>query len=140
MMKRLLLAVALASVLAGASVSAAGKTQSSVVLNVPTLYSSPTSISTSWPRLGDSVTFTATYPDSLTKYYVYVNLLCYQWIGADHVLVYATTQKPDTSFLLGGTNSPWVQNGGPASCVANLFYWSNSGRYTLLADTDFEVN
>jgi len=138
-MKRLLLGIGLATALASVSVSAAGKTQSSIVLNVPPSLNSPTSIS-SWPRLGDSVTFTASYADSLNKYYVYINLLCYQWIGSDHVLVYATTQKPDSSFLLGGTNSPWVQNGGSGSCIANLFYWSNGGKYTVLADTDFEVN
>jgi hypothetical protein len=137
MMKRLLIGVALAGAFAAVSVSAAGKTQSSIVLNTPPLYSSPTSTSSSWPRLGDSITFTASYPDSMNKYWVYVNVLCYQ--GTDHVLVYAATQKPDSSFLLGGTNSPWIQNGGPATCIANLFYWSNGGKYTVLADTDFDV-
>jgi len=136
-MKRLLLGIALATALAGVSVNAASKTQSSIILNTPQLFSSPTLASTWLPRLGDSVTFTASYPDALSRYWVYVNLLCYQ--GADHVLVYATTQKPDTSFILGGTNSPWVQNGGPASCVANLFYWSNGGKYTVLAETDFDA-
>src|SRR5262245_34409218 len=137
-MKRLLLGIGLATALATVSVSAAGKTQSSLVLNTPPLFSAPNAISPSWPRLGDTVTFTAEYPDSLNKYWVYINVLCYQ--GPDHILVYATTQKPDSSFLLGGTNSPWVQNGGAATCIANLFYWSNGGKYTVLADTDFETH
>lgn len=137
-MKRLLLGVALATALAGASVSAAGKTSSSIALNTPLAYSAPTT--SSWPHFGDSVTFTTAYPDTFNKYWVYINVLCYQLVGSDHVLVYASTQKPDATFYLGGTPSPWVPNGGPATCIANLFYWSNGGKYTVLADTDFEVN
>jgi len=32
-----------------------------------------------------------------------------------------------------------VQNGGTATCIANLFYWSKGGKYTVLAEKDFDV-
>src|SRR5262245_22301027 len=135
-MKRLMFIVALGSALATMPVAAAPRTQASISLNVPAQFTSVAS-ATVYPRLGDAVTFTTTYPDGLNRYWMYINVLCYQ--GEDHILVFAQSGKPDSSFQLGGTNSPWRVNGGSATCVADLFYWSNGGKYTVLASTDFDV-
>lgn len=139
-MKRILFGVVLASALATVPVAAAPKTQASIILNAPVqLTSSLTAgaTSTAWPTLGDYVTFTVTIPDSLRSDFVFVQVLCYQ--GPIHSLTFAASGPPDTEFLLGGTNSPWLSSGGPASCNADLFYWTRGGKYTVIASTDFEV-
>lgn len=134
-MKRLLCGVALAGVLSGISVAAASKTQSSIILNVPAPYSGANA--PIWqPRLGDTVNFTVNFPDSLNRYAVSIQILCYQ----EGTLVFATAGLSDRSFLLGGTTSPWMQNGGPATCDALLYYWSTSGtKFNVLASTEFDV-
>lgn len=139
-MKRIIFGVVLASALATVPVAAAPRTQASIILNAPVQLSSSLSAgaaSIAWPTLGDTVTFTVTYPDSVRSEFVYVKVACFQ--GPDHVFAYGATNVPDGEFLLGGTNSYWLTSGGSASCVADLFYWSKGGKYTVLASTDFEV-
>lgn len=136
-MRRILFGVALAGALSGVSVVAAPRTQASIILNAPAQASAFAAAATYEPRLGDTVTFTVTAPDSLNRQYLFVNVLCYQ--GADHVLVWAVANRPDSQFLLGGTSSPWLINGGDVSCQAELFYWSKGGKYTVIAATDFEA-
>jgi hypothetical protein len=43
-------------------------------------------------------------------------------------------------FLLGGGMSAWLLNGGPADCVANLFYFGQHAgvqTFNILATTGF---
>ena len=133
-MKRLMFGVALASALATVPIAAAPKSQPSIIVNVPPEYAT---LPTWQPKLGDTITFTTSYPETLNRYWIYVNLLCYQAPG--RTLVFAVTLPPDSSFLLGGTNSGWKLYGGSASCIADLFYWSNGFKYTVIASTEFEV-
>jgi hypothetical protein len=134
-MKRLLFGVAVATALSSIPVLAAPKTQASIVLNVPPTFNSP-NLSSSWPRLGDSVTFTVIFPDSLSKYPMGIQMVCYQGT----TLVFVTAAAYDHAIVLGGTSSPWALNGGPATCHADLIYWSPNGqKLNFLASTDFDV-
>jgi hypothetical protein len=36
---------------------------------------------------------------------------------------YAAADSADASFVLGGGSSAWKSLGGPADCVATLYYW-----------------
>jgi hypothetical protein len=135
-MKRLLLGSALASVLSATAFAAAtSKTDPSVIiLNPPAGLAS----AINWqPSLGDSVTFTVTYPKQLDHYGVRIQVLCYQ----DGNLVFGMAGPYDYAFLLGGSMSQWYLNGGAASCHADLYYWSYSGgqKFNELAWTDFEA-
>jgi hypothetical protein len=69
------------------------------------------------PSLGDAASFTVTYPSSLDRYQVSVQVLCYQ----EGAIVFATAGLHDRSFLLGGTSSPWLERGGAATCHADLY-------------------
>ena len=134
-MKRLLLGFALAATFAGVSVNAAPKTQASIILNTPAL-AAPTSSTSTWPKIGDWVNFTSIFPDSLNRYSMSIQVLCYQ----NGLLVFATAGRYDHSFLLGGTTSPWLTNGGPATCNADLYYWSTNGtKFNIVASTQFDV-
>ena len=37
-------------------------------------------------------------------------------------------ENGEDGFLLGGGSSQWLTNGGPAHCVATLYYWSYAGQ------------
>jgi hypothetical protein len=63
------------------------------------------------PHLGDWVTFTTSGGSKIT-------VACYQ--GGVGDMVYSAEQSTGTAFLLGGTNSQWLQNGGEADCYAWL--------------------
>ena len=68
-----------------------------------------------------------------------IEVLCYQ-----DVLVYGEAGAYTDSFLLGGGGSIWVNDrpDTPASCVANLFRFDDSGptqTYVLIASTSFEA-
>jgi len=136
-MKRLILGITVASVLSGVTVAAAGKNQASIILNSPVVSAATSPTTPSWqPRLGDTVNFTSTFPDSLSKYAVSIQVLCYQ----NGALVFATAGLYDRSFLLGGTTSPWLQNGAGATCNADLYYWSTSGtKFNVIASTQFDA-
>jgi len=48
----------------------------------------------------------------------------------------------DYGFLLGGSMSVWYLHDGPASCRAELYYWSQQAgqqTYTVLATTTFSA-
>jgi hypothetical protein len=68
-----------------------------------------------------------------------VEVLCYQ----DGELVYGEAGSNEDSFLLGGGGSEWIdRGGGPASCVANLFFFDKiKGRqtYSLLDSVEFSA-
>ena len=76
------------------------------------------------PHLGDTVTFTTSGGGR------YVTVACYQ-----NGLVYSAEQAVGTSFLLGGSASQWLTNGGSALCYAWL-YDRNLGS-GFLASTSF---
>jgi len=134
-MKRLLIGMALASVLSAGSLAAQGSKQTSVIiLNTPAASSTSLTASGVWePSLGESLTFTTAFPNRLDPNFVYIQVLCYQ----DGALVFATAGRYDRAFLLGGSASPWLTNGGPASCHADLYYWGQ--RYNQLAWTEFSA-
>jgi len=87
------------------------------------------------PALGLWVTFTATYPKKMEHYGMRIQVLCYQ----DGNLVYGEAGPHDQAFLLGGASSPWQDKGGPAACVAHLYYWTNNGgqQWHGIASTSF---
>jgi hypothetical protein len=89
------------------------------------------------PKLGDTVTFATEY-DVQDRYrpYVWVQVLAY---NADGSIVWGQANYPDKGFLLGGTASPWKEQGGPAHCVAMLYYWAQNGKMIVLATDDFEA-
>lgn len=80
------------------------------------------------PHLGDWVTFTTTGGGS------YIEVACYYTI-AD--LVYLEQQPLGTAFLLGGTDSLWLNQGGTAICYAYLYSSKRGG--SILAYTVFEA-
>jgi hypothetical protein len=127
---------ALAIVLSATSLIAAGKgsTTAAIILNTP---QSLAGSAVAWePKLGDTVTFTTIYPSSMDKYAMSIQVLCYQ--GGS--LVFATAGLTDRSFVLGGTVSPWRDNGGAATCHADLYYWSTNGqKYNQVATTEFNA-
>jgi hypothetical protein len=139
-MKRLLVGAAVALGLSTAMVSAAPRTDAvaTIDLNVPS-YAAPTTSSTGaiWPRLGDSVTFSVSYPKNLDHYGVRIQVLCYQ----NGALVYGTAGPWNSDFLLGGSMSTWFLTNGDSDCVASLYYWSYQGsqKWNYLAETQFHA-
>src|SRR5438094_2962699 len=88
------------------------------------------------PALGDYVTFTTVVPGNVQN--PRVEVLCYQ----NDVLGYGESGGPDWAFQLGGGASLWKAAGGPASCVANLYYftWKGGQPATVyLATTSFDA-
>jgi hypothetical protein len=93
----------------------------------------------SLPTFGGTVRFVTAaekYGGPVHRAYIYVQLRCYQ---GDNIVVDAATKPPSSTFTLGQTGSPWAASGGAAHCVADLFYWSAAGKYTVLASTAFEA-
>jgi hypothetical protein len=141
-MKRILLGVG-AAVLSSVTLWAAPRTvePTRIVLNVPATevqsFAGTSSDGSVWPSLGDAVTFTVTYPKSADKFGPRIQVLCYQ----NGELVYGQAGPYNGYFLLGGAMSDWYLNDGPATCRADLFYWSYSGgqKFNLLASTEFEA-
>jgi hypothetical protein len=87
------------------------------------------------PTLGQYVHFIVSYPDTVK--YPRIEILCY----AGTTLGWATSGPATDSFKLGGDSSMWQAAGGPASCTANLYYWTYTGpqTYNLLATTQFNA-
>jgi hypothetical protein len=67
------------------------------------------------PHLGGNTTFTVTYPNGTKDPRVQVT--CYQ----DGLVVYGEAGASDFVFMLGGSMSLWLMQGGPASCTAELY-------------------
>jgi hypothetical protein len=130
----LALVAALVLPVATASAQRRNTEPSTIVLNPP---AAARSADAGWPRLGDWVTFTATYPRQLESKGVRVQVLCYQ----DSQLAYGMAGASDYQFLLGGAMSQWYMNDGAASCVADLYYWSYNGgqKFNWLASTNFDA-
>jgi hypothetical protein len=109
----------------------------------------PTSIAltTAAPHFGGTVAFAVTFSKADSKYDytgraggARIEVLCYQF----GVLVYGEAGTYLDTFLLGGGGSIWVYQfpNTPASCVANLFRFDNSGpvqTYVVLASTSFDA-
>jgi hypothetical protein len=73
------------------------------------------------PHLGGVATFAVSYTNNVKI--PRVEVLCYQ-AGQ---LVYGEAGSPNYAFILGGGGSLWLSAGGAADCVANLYYFDNSG-------------
>jgi len=102
------------------------------------------------PRLGGTVYFTIPLEGiPTTVKNPRVEVLAYQneqlVYGEAGSVAQATGLDPVVGldgFLLGGGSSIWLQQGGPAHCVANLFYFGKEkGRetYEFLATCQFEA-
>jgi hypothetical protein len=91
----------------------------------------------SWPTMGSSVAFGATYPKGTKN--AWVSLTCYQGT----TMVYGEGGGADATFMLGGASSVWLSSPGPAVCTAELgdLYWRGGQEYyTYLASTSFDAN
>jgi hypothetical protein len=111
-------------------------TASSIVLNGPSGSPLATSLTAGlWPQLGDTITFSVSYPKTVEKYGPRVQVICYQ----AGILVFGMAGPHNYVFQLGGASSEWLTNGGGADCVADLYYWSyNRGQqFNWLASTQF---
>jgi hypothetical protein len=90
------------------------------------------------PTVGTTVTFTTSYPKTVKN--PRIEVLCYQF-GS---LVYGEAGGVDNQFVLGGGWSLWLgAGGGPADCVANLYYFGytkGQQTYELLATTSFAAS
>ena len=88
------------------------------------------------PSLGSTVTFSVGYPSNVNN--PRVEVLCSQ-AGE---LVFGMAGAPNEEFQLGGGGSIWKDRGGPADCVANLYFFSwkrNTPTSTTLASTSFSA-
>lgn len=109
---------------------------------LPVPNSGTISLNESNVALGDTVTFTTSFDGKLKN--PRIEVLCYQ----NSVLVYGEGGSAYDTFLLGGGGSLWKDSGGPADCVANLYYfkvgtheWNGSGQQetVYLATTSFSA-
>jgi hypothetical protein len=125
-----LLAVSLALVFAAAALAAksnGGSTAgpSTIVLNQAN------------PRLGDTITFTSSYPSTAKN--PRIDVTCTQ----NGAMVYADAGAPNNAFVLGGYASVWTGVGGAASCVARLYdlTWkpNTPQQVTMYASTTFDA-
>ena len=118
----------------GASAANAAKVTPSISLNT---VSGGAGALTTQPALGTWVTFNTVVPTNVKN--PRVEVLCYQ----NGSLVYGEAGGATDAFLLGGGGSLWLYGGGgPASCVANLYYFGQvQGQSTAiyLATTSFDA-
>lgn len=88
------------------------------------------------PALGDFVTFTVTGVPTHQIKNPRISVDCYQ----GGVSVFGMAGGIHDAFDLGGSSSDWQRNGGPADCVATLYYFDKHGpaqEYVVLASSDF---
>src|SRR5262245_64712391 len=120
----------------GASSASAGKVTPSISLSS---VSTGVGALTTQPALGSWVTFTTVIPTNIRN--PRVEVLCYQ----DGGLVYGEAGDPSHAFELGGNpdnGSIWRTTGGPASCVANIYYFTwkaGEPAAVYLATTSFDA-
>lgn len=94
------------------------------------------------PALGVEVTFSYTLPSNLHLPPIgepgsaSIRIDAYRPSDGGHI--FATAGYADRSFLLGGASSPWLTEGGPAQCVATLYYLKNN-KVNDLASVAFEA-
>ena len=144
-MRRVICGLVLSLTVFGVTVTAAPpratSTPASITLNVPTTQVAAFTAAGDaaiWPAIGDSVTFAVTYPKTAEKYGPRIQVMCYQ----NGTLVYAEAGPYYHAFLLGGARSDWLNNSpGPATCVADLYYWSYQGgqKFNWLASVQFDA-
>ena len=144
-MRRVLYSLVLSLTVFGVTVTAAPpratSTAASITLNVPTTQVSAFTAAgdaTIYPSIGDSVTFTVTFPKTVEKYGPRIQVMCYQ----NGTLVYGEAGPYYHAFQLGGASSDWLNNSpGPATCVADLYYWSYQGgqKFNWLASVEFDA-
>jgi hypothetical protein len=96
------------------------------------------------PKLGDTVHFACTFdPPQLDKRErggVRVQVVAHDPTNGE--VIYASAGHYDEPFLLGGGWSRWLEQNGPAHCVATLYYWDYKGgkqSFVPLAETTFEA-
>lgn len=144
-MRRLIYGLVVSLTVCGVTVAAAPPSRSSapatIVLNVPTTQVAAFTAAGDaaiWPSIGDSVTFTVTFSKTVEKYGPRIQVMCYQ----NGALVYGEAGPYYQAFLLGGGSSPWLNHSpGPATCVADLYYWSYQGgqKFNWLASVQFDA-
>ena len=89
------------------------------------------------PVLGDVVTFTWQVSNLPGWAEPRIQVVCYQGT----TLVFGTAAPANDPVLLGGAASDWRTNGGPAECIATLYYWRFHPRqeFNLLANNSFSA-
>ncbi|MBI2763215.1 MAG: hypothetical protein HYX54_05630 [Chloroflexi bacterium] len=80
--------------------------------------------------LGSSVTFATSVADLTGNEYALVYLECTQ----GGTVVYGQLDLPGTTFVLGGGSSPWLEVGGPATCVGYLKAYGTHGGSDTVRD------
>ncbi len=99
------------------------------------------------PSLGSKLTFKTTVQPLAGWQYPMVAVACYQDVNNDGTiekstngpdLVYLQLDHPDTTFVLGGGWSKWLERGGSAVCSADLYAYPglHKGDIIWLAGTD----
>ena len=99
------------------------------------------------PKLGSQLTFSTTVQPLAGWQYPMVTVACYQDVNNDGTidksttgpdLVYLQLDHPDTTFVLGGGWSKWLDRGGSAVCEADLWAYPglHKGDIVWLASTD----
>lgn len=94
-------------------------------------------LTSSYPSLGTSVSFVTVVPSTAKNPAIALN--CYQGGTVVWSYVGATT----STYKLGGDSSPWLANGGSASCVAQLVsvtWKAGVESMTQLASTSFTAS
>jgi hypothetical protein len=144
-MRRVIYGLVLSLTVFGVTVTAAPKqeTPATITLNTVSTFAAGADGSTIYPKIGDWITFTVTFPKSVEKYGPRILISCYQ----NDQLVYAEGGTYYQAFMLGGSGSLWVYDQAPgdrqaqAQCVAELFYFSYQGgqKWNHLADVSFEA-
>ncbi len=71
-------------------------------------------------ELGGTVVFDVSTADIKRKNNVLVSVIAYQGEGT----VFVGIVEEGETILLGGASSTWLSNGGPAECIAQLYYWN----------------
>lgn len=85
-------------------------------------------------QLGGTVGFATNAVGLAGWEYPMVALDCYQ----NGSLVYIELNTPSHEFMLGGTSSTWLSNGGAAHCIASLDAYGKQSVRTL-ATTEFDA-
>jgi len=100
------------------------------------------------PAFGDKVNFGTAVQPLAGWQYPLVAIYCYQDVDGNGLetvpasadLVYAQLDKPDTTFVMGGGSSEWLESGGgDATCDAVLYAYPgfHKGDIVTLDDTGF---
>lgn len=96
------------------------------------------------PALGDTVTFSCTTEGLHGNQDARVEVQAFQDVDGDGQIddiVYGEAWGVGVPFLLGSGWSPWKERGGPAHCVAKLYYWDNHPvqHQVVLDTTEFDA-